>query len=69
MLSITSYKGSDALKLLAIDWNIVLFTGSSLLHDYWVTLGLPQVYYLTVDDNETKRNKQSPRDESDDKIA
>jgi hypothetical protein len=57
------------MKLLAIDWDIVLFTGSSLLHDYWVTLGLPQVYYFTSEDNEMKKNKQSPSDESDDKIA
>jgi hypothetical protein len=57
------------MKLLAIDWDIVLFTSSSLLHDYWVTLGLPQVYYFTVEDNVTENHKQIPNDESDDKIA
>jgi hypothetical protein len=57
------------MKLLAIDWNIVLFSGSSLLHDYWVTLGLPQVYYFSVESSASISNDQNNPDESDDKIA
>jgi hypothetical protein len=54
-------------KLLSVDWNIVLFTGASILHDYWVTLGLPQVYYWQM--NEQQETIKQQLEESDDKIA
>jgi hypothetical protein len=55
------------MKLLSVDWNIVFFTGSSILHDYWVTLGLPQVYYWQSDTHLPSKNKAD--EESEDKIA
>ncbi|MFC4557262.1 hypothetical protein ACFO3D_03420 [Virgibacillus kekensis] len=27
------------------DWHILLFVGTSLVHDYWIFWGLPRVYY------------------------
>lgn len=28
-----------------IDWNMAIFVGESLIHEYWVFWGLPRVYY------------------------
>ncbi|MFB4169137.1 hypothetical protein [Virgibacillus sp. JSM 102003] len=39
-----------------LDWQMMLFIGSSLLHDYWVYFGLPRVYYWDV----KRRHLHSP---------
>ncbi|SDQ57412.1 hypothetical protein [Virgibacillus salinus] len=31
-----------------LDWQMMLFIGSSLLHDYWVYWGLPRVYCWNI---------------------
>ncbi|MDC3412029.1 hypothetical protein NC797_01985 [Aquibacillus sp. 3ASR75-11] len=28
-----------------LDWQMILFVGTSLAHDYWVYWGLPKVYF------------------------
>lgn len=46
-----------------LDWQMILFVGSSLAHDYWIYWGLPQIHYWEVkqessineDDNNGKR--------------
>ncbi|WP_168927229.1 hypothetical protein [Virgibacillus necropolis] len=41
-----------------LDWQMILFVGSSLVHDYWIYWGLPQVHYWDV-----KHNSLKPVDE------
>ncbi|WP_443257759.1 hypothetical protein [Virgibacillus sp. L01] len=38
-----------------LDWQMMLFVGSSLLHDYWIYWGLPRVYYWDI----KRKNLQS----------
>ncbi|WP_176555804.1 hypothetical protein [Virgibacillus ndiopensis] len=33
-----------------LDWTMIWFVGTSLVHDYWIYWGLPQIFYW-----ETKR--------------
>ena len=28
-----------------MDWQMLFFVGTSLVHDYWIYWGLPRVYY------------------------
>lgn len=28
-----------------LEWQLILFVGSSLIHEYWIYWGLPKVYY------------------------
>ncbi|WP_430785679.1 hypothetical protein VBD025_11785 [Virgibacillus flavescens] len=30
------------------DWQMILFLGSSFVHDYWIYWGLPRIYYLDI---------------------
>ncbi|MEQ6376010.1 hypothetical protein RZN22_04450 [Bacillaceae bacterium S4-13-58] len=31
-----------------IDWHMFLFVGVSIIHEYWILNGLPQIYYWEV---------------------
>lgn len=31
-----------------LDWQLILFVGSSLAHDYWIYWGLPRIHYWDV---------------------
>lgn len=31
-----------------IEWQFVMFVGSTLIHDFWIYYGLPKVYYWEV---------------------
>ncbi|MGP4039630.1 hypothetical protein ACTWP4_06980 [Gracilibacillus sp. D59] len=31
-----------------LDWTMILFVSSSLLHEYWLLSGLPRIYYWDV---------------------
>lgn len=31
-----------------LDWQMILFVGSSLLHDYWIYWGFPRVYFWDI---------------------
>ncbi len=48
-------KKDDSVK--NVDWQMVIFIGASLLHDYWIHLGLPQVYYWEVKREIIKNSK------------
>ncbi|GGB31391.1 hypothetical protein GCM10011409_05970 [Lentibacillus populi] len=28
-----------------LDWHMIFFTGVTLVHDYWIFWGLPQIHY------------------------
>ncbi len=31
-----------------IDWQMIMFVSTSLVHDYWIYWGLPRVYYWDI---------------------
>ncbi|WP_277679076.1 hypothetical protein [Gracilibacillus dipsosauri] len=31
-----------------IDWTLILFVSSTLLHEYWLLSGLPRIYFWDV---------------------
>lgn len=41
-----------------IDWQMILFVGTTLIHEYWILNGLPQIYYW-----EAKKEMESILDE------
>ncbi|MEW9676184.1 hypothetical protein ABRT01_08390 [Lentibacillus sp. L22] len=44
-----------------LDWNAVFFVGVTLIHEYWLYWGLPQIEYW-----ETKRMYNSMNNDKDD---
>ncbi|SDM68982.1 hypothetical protein [Sediminibacillus halophilus] len=45
-----------------MDWQLVLFVGTSLMQEYWLYFGLPRVYFWDVK-SELYRNTGVPEDE------
>ncbi|MFB5164352.1 hypothetical protein V2P11_00750 [Parageobacillus toebii] len=35
-----------------IDWQMVYFVGATLLKEYWCYIGLPRIYYWSINDYE-----------------
>lgn len=48
-----------------LDWQMILFVGSSLAHDYWIYWGLPRVYFWEKK-NESSLNKD---DDNENRVA
>ncbi|MBP1967931.1 hypothetical protein J2Z83_000023 [Virgibacillus natechei] len=40
-----------------LDWQMILFVGSSLVHEFWIYRGLPSIYYWDVKREHLKRLK------------
>ncbi|WP_404452765.1 hypothetical protein LG329_01245 [Virgibacillus necropolis] len=49
-----------------LDWQMILFVGASLAHDYWIYWGFPRVYYWDV---KHKNLKEMNEGNGDDKKA
>ncbi|WP_162832879.1 MULTISPECIES: hypothetical protein [Sediminibacillus] len=45
-----------------MDWQLVLFVGTSLVQEYWLYFGLPRVYFWDVE-RELYRNTEVPEDD------
>lgn len=50
-----------------MDWQMLLFVGASLVHDYWIYWGLPRIYYWGM--KKRYYNRINVDDDSDNKIA
>ncbi|WP_226034775.1 hypothetical protein [Aquibacillus saliphilus] len=40
-----------------LDWYMIIFVGTSLVHDFWTHFGLPQMYYWDVKRNHSEKFK------------
>ncbi|UOQ84754.1 hypothetical protein [Gracilibacillus salinarum] len=45
----------------SLDWTMIVFVSSTLLHEYWILTGLPRIYYWDV-----KRQHINHVDETED---
>ncbi|WP_165769109.1 hypothetical protein [Virgibacillus profundi] len=45
------------------DWQMLLFVGTSLAHDYWIIWGLPSVYFWDVKRKNIKQINENDDDE------
>lgn len=50
-----------------LDWQMILFVGSSLVHDYWIYYGLPRIYYWDIKNSNITETNDNDDDEK--KIA
>ncbi|WP_209366950.1 hypothetical protein [Sediminibacillus dalangtanensis] len=51
-----------------MDWQLVLFVGTSLVQEYWLCFGLPRVYFWDVQ-RETIPDTVVPADDDRDRAA
>ncbi|HEU5139673.1 MAG TPA: hypothetical protein VFT51_06845 [Bacillales bacterium] len=40
-----------------LDWSLIMFTATSMFHDYWVHFRLPKVYYYEMQKEEFSEAK------------
>lgn len=40
-----------------LDWQMIIFVGASLAHDYWIFWGLPRIYFYDMKQEHSKNNK------------
>lgn len=48
-----------------LDWQMIIFVGASLAHDYWIYWGLPRVYFWEV----KKENLLNEKDDNVNRVA
>ncbi|HEU5138558.1 MAG TPA: hypothetical protein VFT51_01200 [Bacillales bacterium] len=39
------------------DWQLIMFTATSMFHDYWVHVRLPKIYYFDLLEGEVSEVK------------
>ncbi|WP_172840514.1 hypothetical protein [Virgibacillus phasianinus] len=44
-----------------LDWQLILFVGTSLIQDYWIYFGLPRIHYWDVKHQAIKRNNDEKK--------
>ncbi|HEX7065828.1 MAG TPA: hypothetical protein VF199_12230 [Bacillales bacterium] len=40
-----------------LDWQLIMFTATSMFHDYWVHVRLPKIYYYDLRESEYSEGK------------
>lgn len=54
MLATQYLYSRGVIMLKYLDWQMMLFVGTSLVHDYWVYWRLPRIYYYSVMEESAK---------------